>query len=518
MAVNLTIYGGAGEIGGNKILLEDGEGRVLLDFGTSFAARALYYEEFLVPRSPLGLLDPLVMGLLPPLRGLYREDLVVSPGVWSRMRGHPHYREIPKVDGVLLSHAHLDHSGAISFLKESIPVYATRMTAFIAKAMEDVGGADLEREVGYATPRVLTDEGTLSAERTHYIQRPFAFVDGRPEEQEAFIFWGESPKKTKGLRPAPLLRAGNVGQFTLKFFYVDHSIFGSCAFAVETSAGWVVYTGDLRLHGSQGYLTEAFIQEARALEPAVLICEGTNIAREAAPEPQTTEEAVYETALALVRAAPGLVIADFGPRHIERLLTFHLIARETGRTLVILVKDQYLLDAMRLASGGPWSFEDMKDVRIFAERKGTKSAVEERVRYWHESQLVSPEDIHTDPARFILCLSFFDVKHLIDIDPPSGGMYIYSASEAFEEEMVIDQRRLRNWLDRFGFQYVGFDRSEGLHASGHASSADLVRIVREIAPRTLIPIHSKHPEFYADHVAGTGIDLLVPQAGVPIPV
>ena len=159
MPVTITVYGGAGEIGGNKILLEDRDTRLLLDFGISLGFRGRYYEEFLNPRAPLGLLDPLVMGLLPPLRGLYREDLVAGPEVWKRMRTHPHYREVPEVDGVLLTHAHVDHSGAIAFLKETIPVYATRMTAFVAKAMQDVGGLDLEREVAYISPRVPATAG-----------------------------------------------------------------------------------------------------------------------------------------------------------------------------------------------------------------------------------------------------------------------------------------------------------------------------------------------------------------------
>ncbi len=514
MPVTITIYGGAGEIGGNKVLLEDSEARVLLDFGTSFSARARYYEEFLIPRAPLGLLDPLVMGLLPPVRGLYRDDLLVSSEVWDRLRRHPHYREVPEVHGVLLSHAHLDHSGSISFLKETIPVYATRMTAFIAKAMEDVGGADLEREVGYATPRLRTDDGTLASDRTHYVQRPFAFVDGQPEDQQAFMFWAASPTKTKGLRPASLLPGGTVGRLPLEFFYVDHSIFGACAFAIETSAGWVVYTGDLRLHGSHGYLTESFVRQAAALRPAVLLCEGTNVARES----QTSEGEVYDNALALVRAARGLVIADFGPRHIERLLSFYRIARETGRTLIILAKDQYLLDAMRLAAGGPWTLEDITNVRIYAERKGTVSTVETRVRYRYAARLVSPEEIHADPARFILCLSFFDIKNLIDIDPPPGGLYIYSSSEAYEEEQQIDQRRLRNWLDRFGFHHVGFEGTEGLHASGHAGGTDLLQIVRNIAPRALIPIHTLTPRFYAEHLVGTGTDVLLPRMGMPITI
>lgn len=512
MPVTITIYGGAGEIGGNRILLEDRETRVLFDFGVSFSARGLYYEEFLNPRAPLGLLDPLVMGLLPPLRGLYREDLIVSTDVWDRMRRHPHYREIPAVHGVLLSHAHLDHSGSISFLKETIPVYATRMTAFIAKAMEDVGGADLEREVGYTSPRAPTDTGTLSSDRIRYLQRPFAFVDGQPERQDALLFWAASPTKTKALIPAPLLSGERVGELPVRFFHVDHSIFGACAFAVETAAGWVVYTGDLRLHGAHGHLTETFIRQAAGLRPAVLLCEGTNIDREV----QTREVDVYENALALIQNARGLVIADFGPRHIERLLTFHRIAGETGRILVILPKDQYLLDAMGFVSGGPWVMPDMTDVRIYADRKGTLSTPEARIRYRHAARFISPEAIRADPGVFILCLSFFDIKNLIDIDPPPGGLYVYSSSEAYEEEQQIDRRRLRNWLARFGFHPVGFEGAEGLHASGHASGPDLVRLVRDIAPRLLIPVHTLTPEVYAERLAGTGIAVHVPRVGVPI--
>ncbi|HUS71362.1 MAG TPA: hypothetical protein VM075_11390 [Anaerolineae bacterium] len=37
--VSVTCFGGVSEIGGNKILLEDGNTRLLFDFGTSFACR-----------------------------------------------------------------------------------------------------------------------------------------------------------------------------------------------------------------------------------------------------------------------------------------------------------------------------------------------------------------------------------------------------------------------------------------------------------------------------------------------
>lgn len=38
------------------------------------------------------------------------------------------------------------------------------------------------------------------------------------------------------------------------------------AYAIETSEGWVVHTGDLRLHGRKAPKTRAFMQEAAALD------------------------------------------------------------------------------------------------------------------------------------------------------------------------------------------------------------------------------------------------------------
>jgi hypothetical protein len=40
----LTFYGGVDEIGGNKILLQDGDANVLLDFGISFGLKKRFYS------------------------------------------------------------------------------------------------------------------------------------------------------------------------------------------------------------------------------------------------------------------------------------------------------------------------------------------------------------------------------------------------------------------------------------------------------------------------------------------
>src|SRR3989337_1942482 len=92
----LTFYGGINEIGGNKVLLEDRGHALLLDFGFPYKRHKLFYEEYLKPRSGAGLLDPLVMGLVPPLRGIYRQDLD-TPDFWQKFENTPLYRSLGQV-------------------------------------------------------------------------------------------------------------------------------------------------------------------------------------------------------------------------------------------------------------------------------------------------------------------------------------------------------------------------------------------------------------------------------------
>ena len=112
--VKLIFYGGVNEIGGNKILLEHKDTRVFFDFGQSFNFGSKYFTGWLLPRALNGLGDYFEFDLLPRIKGLYAEKLLLNTDL--------EYHE-PSVNAVFLSHVHFDHVGHLPFLDPQIPVY-----------------------------------------------------------------------------------------------------------------------------------------------------------------------------------------------------------------------------------------------------------------------------------------------------------------------------------------------------------------------------------------------------------
>jgi hypothetical protein len=81
------------------------------------------------------------------------------------------------------------------------------------------------------------------------------------------------------------------------------------------------------------------------------------------------------------------------------------------------------------------------------------------------------------------------MPNLLDITIEDGA-YIYSTSEAFSEEQMIDTIRLYNWLNYFNLKPFGVALKDGepvftreFHASGHASFKDLVQAIEKVNQR-----------------------------------
>jgi len=452
--MEIKFYGGVDEIGGNRILVEDDASRVFLDYGMSFSRHQKFFEEYLKPRyASAGLRDLLRLRLIHYLPGIYRSDLL------RLMEMEPHSE--PSLNAVLLSHIHLDHSALISLLDERIPIVCSETTQAYAKALLEVGTRGLETEIYNFKRRPLFDTRDNPVDRNFLLHR--------------------SGKEMK------------IGNISVTPCGVDHSVLGATAYILRTSNGTIVYTGDLRFHGTLADASEKFAEIAAKADPDIMLCEGTRIDE----TENASEEFVRENAVRTIQNAKGLVIADFAFRDLTRLTTFYSIAKDTDRKLVISKRDAYLMEALSKASDLPFPLPSPKDgnIMIYIDRKGTGTYSDRDYDRWERQYLeasnaVRAEQVREEQEHLLIHLTFFDINELVDIDPSPNVAYIHSASEPHNEEQVIDEQRLNNWLDYFQVKKYHY------HASGHASGTDIRQLVEQVNPKVLMPIHTEHKDLF----------------------
>ena len=440
---SLTFYGGVNEVGGNKILLEDKDTKVFLDFGMSFGKRGAYFDEFMSPRLSTGLKDFIEMGLIPDLQRVYRTDLL-------QMMDRDDTET--DIDAVLLTHAHADHADYISFLNENIPVYMGETCKLILEAIEQRSARKFEREILSFKPRPS---------------------DRKEEPVDRDIQTFRTGDKFK------------IGSLEVEPIHVDHSVPGAYGFIIYTSSGPVVYTGDIRLHGTNPKMTEDFVKKAIDVKPIALLAEGTRIND---LESNESEQKVFNDCNSYVSKSDKLAIADFNFKDMDRLRTFYNIAKENDRKFVVDVKDAVYLEYLSKDPQLNVPKPDDENIEIFAPKKSSWKKFEKE--YLTGSNITTAEDIAKQEGKVLCAFSFWHFGALIDIKPKPGALYLHSLSEPFNDEGVLDQRRVDLWLDHFGLNRIQS------HCSGHSKGNDLLEIVKNIDAKMLFPIHTEHPDAY----------------------
>ncbi len=249
--LRLVALGGLGEIGMNCLALEQEDGLVVIDCGVTF------------PTTDLGI------------------------DVYHPRFDHLEGRE-DRLLGVVITHGHEDHIGALPYLlaDHDVPVYAP--------------------------PHAL--------ELIRHRLAEHGFDAGEVE-----------------LLPVSPGRSFKVGErFDFEPIRVTHSIADATALAIETDAGTVVHTGDFKLDASpiDGELTD----EARlgALGDAgvrLLLSDSTNVD---SPGTSASESEVGAALHEIVTAAKGRVVIGVFASNVQRLRALGDIAMATGRRLCLL--------------------------------------------------------------------------------------------------------------------------------------------------------------------------------------
>lgn len=449
--VSLSFYGGVSEIGGNKILLEDGDTKIFLDFGMSFGKRGLFFEEFLTPRTSNGIGDFLELGLIPDLPGIYREDLLTH---------QKRNREDPVVQAVLLSHAHADHANYVSFLHQDIPVYCSHITKRILDAVDEQSQRSIESEV------------------LDFKERPLYRRDyKKPAVKRSFhLFRSKDKVHIDSLEICPV--------------HVDHSVPGAYGFIIYTSEGSLVYTGDLRMHGLRNEQTVEFINEAIQAKPLSVISEGTRIEEK---RTNISEQTVYQKAKNALVHNKDISIVDFNFKDVDRFTTFFKIAKELDKKLVISFKHACFLEQYHQDKElkTPNSTNDQIKILLPKRNTGTydfkedyrDKFIKKRLDY---PNIITAEEVRKHPSKYMVILNYWYFNTMVDLKP-YHGTYVHSLSEPFNEEMEISYDRMKNWLDHFNLSLVQS------HCSGHINGEDLKTMLTQIKPKKVFPIHTEHP-------------------------
>ncbi|WJY18153.1 ribonuclease J [Alteriqipengyuania flavescens] len=216
--------------------------------------------------------------------------------------------------GIVLTHAHEDHIGALPYFAEElgVPLYATPFTAdLIERKLQEAGIAgDIELNI------IPDDHGNF-----------------------------------------------DLGPFSITYIPLAHSIAEGNALLVDTPYGRIFHTGDWKLDEEPVIgepATEEELQDIGDEGVLALVCDSTNVFN---PNPSGSEGAVYRGLLDEVRKHSGkrVLVTTFAS-NVARLQTLGAVAEETGRKLVVAGRS---LDRMIDAAQNNGYLEDLPDIVDF---------------------------------------------------------------------------------------------------------------------------------------------------------
>ncbi len=529
--VDITGYGGVGEIGGNAFLLDDGSTRLFLDFGKRFGndprldeRRGLdtrhmhagwndFYDAFLQPRGVSQIPDLIRLGIIPDVPSLYRQDRggVAGPA---------------PVDGILVSHAHMDHCGLIGLLRPDVPILASSKSRATLSSLQTTGSGTLTEFLEARPKGILPRKDGTPGKGTSWKE------DGEPVVAPRTYDGGDQ----------------DIGDWSLRHFDIDHSIHGARGTLLEGPMS-IAYTGDFRMHGRGKAETAKFVERIGGVD--VVIMEGTRVSRTHDHGHNDTDDELQvegEIQSILDGAKDQFVAISFPPRDLDRFLSVWLTAKHSGRRLVIPTKLAHLVDSVRDAGQGelpdprhdphiaihvpvrgrgvgampagvlrmPTRDLGMEEVPVDDETWADFRAADHdawELPYVLCDNAVTSADAAAAPGSFLFSMSYWTINELFDLFPDgrTGGTYIHSMTQPFNDEMEISDRKLQRWLDAFGLE------RHTTHVSGHLSEDDLQNVLEEVGARLLVPIHSQAPDLTAvKYQERTGHRAALPQWGQPL--
>ncbi len=248
--IRIIHLGGVEEIGRNMSMVEYKDSILIVDCGVQFTERHTPGIDFILPNTR------------------YLEE-------------NKH-----KIKGVLVTHGHLDHIGAIPYIMPRIgypQLYARLFTSLMIRKRQE--------EFPHLQPLTIN-----------------------------VIEKGDSV---------------TFGDFKVKFFGVTHAIPDSMGIIIETPYGDIVHTGDLRLEHNDGIPTDEEIERYKLFEnrkTLLLMADSTNCEN---PGFSISDSVVYKNIETIIREAQGRLIISTFASQVERMLFMLETAERYGKKVIV---------------------------------------------------------------------------------------------------------------------------------------------------------------------------------------
>ena len=269
--------------------------------------------------------------------------------------------------------------------------------------------------------------------------------------------------------PGDVVKAGC---FTVEFIHVNHSIADAVAFAIHTPVGTVVMTGDFKIDptAAEGMTDLARLGELGNQGVMALLCDSTNVERTG----YTPSESVVAEGLdrQFKNCDQRIIVTTFASNmhRIQAVLaTAQRYGRKvavTGRSMENMLKVAQELGYIKVPAG------------LIVDLNAVKSLPKNKV-------VIVSTGSQGENMSALYRMAFSTHKQ---IDIVSGDRIIISASAIPGNEKAVS--KIINELYRKGADVV-YEKSEGLHVSGHACQEELKIIHALCKPKFFIPVHGE---------------------------
>ena len=262
------------------------------------------------------------------------------------------------------------------------------------------------------------------------------------------------------------------GCFTVEFIHVNHSIADAVAFAIHTPVGTVVMTGDFKIDPTaEGGMTDlARLGELGNKGVLALLADSTNVERAGYTPSETV---VAESLDRQFKNCDQRIIVTTFASNMHRIQAVLATAQRYGRK--VAVTGRSMENMLKVAQ--ELGYLKVKPGTI-VELGAIKSLPKNKV-------VIVSTGSQGENMSALYRMAFSTHKQ---VEITSGDRIIISASAIPGNEKAVS--KIINELYRKGADVV-YEKSEGLHVSGHACQEELKIIHALTKPKFFIPVHGE---------------------------